>query len=416
MNSQVPTPNLPIPTRHPAQPRRVPVFELLAILLRIPKPPETEWQAMGEALQIGDPPMDDLLEWMYSEGIDTTRPLFEQALKGGIASVPDAPEPLRAFFTGCEAPPAWVDQTKLRLGERAMRLVGIDGMYAARDVPFLSGYAVSAINRTLLLTKNGQNGQTGTAQRFAETLRWALDIIDDHGMAPNGPGYRSTLHVRLIHGFVRRHVAALPEWSTEHWGVPVNQLDMAATMLGALISPVIVCVPMGVVLTPKELDAIAHVTRYTGWLMGIDERWLANGFRDSVRVLYHCLTTLYEPDDSTRRLAAPMANDPLTWHYRRAQFLRRRVAWAAHLSITSAFNGPRGMRRLGLPPYMPPWYPVLRIPINAARTGLARGLPGGTERAARSGYRRQKAFMDTLIGPSANSAIGASADYFGHAA
>jgi hypothetical protein len=405
------------PARHPAEPRRGPAaIEALAVVLRIAKPSESEWQAMGEALQIGDPPMDELLDWMYQEGISVNRPLFDQALQHGIASVPDAPEPLRAFFTRCETPPAWVDQKKLRLGERTLRLAGIDGIYAARDVPFLSGYAVSPINQTLLLTKNGQNGQTGTAQRFAETMRWALDIIHDHGMAPGGPGYRSTLHVRLIHGFVRRHVGQLPEWSAEEWGVPVNQLDMTATMLGALISPVIVCVPMGVVLTPRELDAIAHLTRYTGWLMGIDERWLANGFRDSIRILYLCLTTLYQPDDTTRQLAAPMAADPLTWHYPRAQFLRRRIAWAAHLSITSAFNGPRGMRRLGLPAYMPPWYPVLRIPINAARTGLARALPGGTDRAARSGYRQQKAFMDTLIGTSANPAIGTSANDFGHAA
>lgn len=405
------------PVRHPARPRRVPAaIEALAALLRISKPSETEWQAMGEALQIGDPPMDELLDWMYSEGVSASRPLFDQALQHGIASVPDAPEPLRAFFAHCETPPSWVDQKKLRLGERTMRLAGIDAMYAARDVPFLSGYSVSAINQTLIRTKNGQSGQTGTAQRFAETMRWALDIIDDHGMAPGGPGYRSTLQVRLIHCFVRRHVGQLSNWSTDQWGVPVNQLDMTATMLGAIISPVIVCIPMGVVLTPKELDAIAHVTRYTGWLMGIDERWLANGFRDSIRILYHCLTTLYQPDDTTRQLAAPMAADPLTWHYPQAQFLRRRIAWAVHLSITSAFNGPRGMRRLGLPAYVPPWYPILRIPINAARTGLTRALPGGTDHAARSGYLQQKQFMDTLIGPSSNSTIGTSAEDFGHAA
>ncbi len=405
-----------IPTRHPAEPRDVPLLGLLANALGIQKPSAAKWQEMGEALLIGDPPMDELLDWMYAEGISATRPLFDQARLHGIARVPDAPEPFRAFFNHCETAPSWVDQTKLRVGERAMRLGGIDAMYAARDVPFLSGYAVSAINQTLLRTKNGQNGQTGTAQRFAETMRWALDIIDDHGMAPAGPGYRSTLHVRLIHGFVRRHVGELPEWSTEQWGVPVNQLDMAATMLGALISPVIVCLPMGVVLTPKELDAVAHVARYTGWLMGIDERWLADGFRDSVRVLYHCLTTLYQPDDTTRRLAAPMAADPLSWHYPRAQFIRRRIAWAAHLSLTSAFNGPQGMRRLGLPAYMPPWYPLLRIPINAARTGLIRVLPGGTARSARIGYHQQKAFMNTLIGDTTDAAIGMSANYFGHAA
>jgi ER-bound oxygenase mpaB/B'/Rubber oxygenase, catalytic domain len=403
-----------IPGRHPARPQRVPILSTLAAVARLDEPTPSVWQEMGEALQIGDPPMDVLLHWMHQEDITVTRPLFDQALQGGIASMPDAPEPLRAFFTRVETPPAWVDQATLRLGERTMRLAGRDAIYAARDVPFLGGYAVSAINQTLLRTKNGQRGETGSAQRFAETMRWALDIIDERGMAPGGPGYRSTLHVRLIHGFVRRHVGQLPDWSTDQWGVPVNQLDMAAVMLGALISPIMVCLPMGVVATPRELDAIAHVARYAGWLIGIDERWLANGFRDSVRLLHNCLLTLYRPDDTSHRLAAPMAADPLTWHYPRAQSLRRRIAWAAHLSLTSAFTGPPGMRRLGLPAYMPPWYPLVRMPINVVRTGLVRALPGGSERAARAGYRQQRAFMNTLIGPTTNAAIGTSANYFGH--
>jgi hypothetical protein len=388
----------------------------LAAVLGISEPTSAEWQAMGQALLVGDPPMDRLLDWMHEEGINTTRPLFDQALERGVALVTDAPEPLQAFFTHYESPPAWVDQAKLRLGERTMRMAGRDAIYAARDVPFLTGYGVSGINQTLLLTKNGQEGQTGAGQRFAETMRWALDVIDENGLAPAGPGYRSTLHVRLIHGFVRRHVAQLPKWNHEQWGVPVNQLDMAATMLGALLVPVIACIPMGVVITPRELDAIAHVARYTGWLIGIEEQWLPNGFRDAIRLLYHSLTTMYQPDDTTRKLAAPMAADPLTWHYPRAQFLRRRIAWAAHLSITSGFNGPRGMRRLGLPAYMPPWYPVLRIPVNLTRTGLGRLVPGGADRIARTGYRQQKAFFNTLIGPTAEAAIGTSAHEFGHAA
>lgn len=399
-----------IPTRHRRRPARVPVLRHLAAALSISEPTPTEWQAMGQALQVGDPPMDRLLDWMCQEGISATRELFDQALAGGIDSVEDAPEPLRAFVTRYETPPAWVDQDKLRLGERTMRMAGRDAIYAARDVPFLTGYGVSGINRTLLLTKNGQNGQTGSGQRFAETMRWALDVIDVNGMAPGGPGFRSTLHVRLIHGFVRRHVVQLQEWNREQWGVPVNQLDMAATMLGALLVPIIPTIPMGVVVTPRELDAVAHVARYTGWLMGIEEQWLPEGPRDAIKLLYHSLTTMYQPDDTTRQLAAPMAADPLSWHYPRAQFLRRRIAWAAHLSITSGFNGPRGMRRLGLPAYMPPWYPVLRIPFNLTRTGLARLLPGGADRIARAGYSQQQAFIDTLIGPTANAAIGTSAD------
>ncbi|EUA35668.1 hypothetical protein I553_6308 [Mycobacterium xenopi 4042] len=43
--------------------------------------------------------------------------------------------------------------------------------------------------------------------------------------------------MRLIHALVRRHVAAMPDWRADEWGVPVNQTDMAATLVGALIAP-----------------------------------------------------------------------------------------------------------------------------------------------------------------------------------
>ena len=54
-----------------------------------------------------------------------------------------------------------------------------------------------------------------------------------------------------------------------------------------------------------------------------------------------------------------MADDPLVWHYRSMPGLRRRLARAQHLWVTSGFLGPRAMRALGLPSYVPPWYPLL---------------------------------------------------------
>ena len=63
---------------------------------------------------------------------------------------------------------------------------------------------------------------------------------------------------------------------------------------------------------------IAHLTRYVGWLIGVEDEWLPRDFRDGIRVLYHTLTALSAPDESTKQLAAPMADDPLAWHYRDA--------------------------------------------------------------------------------------------------
>jgi ER-bound oxygenase mpaB/B'/Rubber oxygenase, catalytic domain len=398
--------NVPIPSRHPDHPRAVPaIVRSFTLLLGIAKPTPKQWRRLGERLTVGDEPMDRLVDWMSSAGLEQTRALFDRALAEGIANVPEAPEPLREFFVRLETAPDWLDRDKLRRGARALRRGGADGMYIARDVALLGGYQFSGFNRTLLRTGALEKGSN---KRFAETMQWAMDVISEGGLAPLAVGYRSTIRVRLIHAFVRRHVAAMPDWRSDEWGVPVNQTDMAATLVGAIIAPPAGAIGMGIVMLPAELDAIAHLTRYVGWLIGVQDEWLPHNFRDGVRVLYHTLTALAEPDESTKQLAVPMVEDPLVWHYRRMPGLRRRIARSQHLSVTSGFLGPRAMRALGLPAYVPPWYPLLRIPVNITRSLATLTLPRGMERAAARGQREQEALLHTMIG-GVEATIGESA-------
>ncbi|MHA7666532.1 oxygenase MpaB family protein [Mycolicibacterium sp. HS_4_1] len=400
--------SLPIPARHPDGPQPVPAaISSFAAMLAIGKPDAAQWQRLGERLNVGDEPMDSLVAWMSESGMKQLRPLFNQALADGIASVPEAPEPLRRFFESLEATPDWVDHDALRIGQRTLRRGGADGMYIARDVALLGGYQFSGFNQTLLRTRALEKGSN---QRFAETMQWALDVIDDGGLDKFGSGYRSTIRVRFVHAMVRRHVPAMPDWRPEQWGLPVNQTDMAATLVGALIAPVLGGLAMGILATPAELSSVAHLTRYVGWLMGVQDEWLPRSFRDSVRILYQTSTALAVSDETTKQLSVPMASDPLAWHYRAATGFRRRLAWAQHLSVTTAFLGPRVMRTLGLPAYMPPWYPVLRIPVNGVRSIAALVLPGGSERAADRGSREQKALLHTMTGAD-QATIGASASH-----
>lgn len=397
--------NVAIPARHPDRPGAVPVMVWsLAQLLGIGKPTPAQWQSLGERLTVGDEPMDRLVDWMSSTGMAQTRPLFDRALAEGIDSVPDAPEPLREFFIQIETVPDWVDRDKLRCGARALRRGGADGMYVARDVSLLGGYQFSGFNKTLLRTGALEKGSN---KRFAETMQWALDVISEGGLDPLGAGYRSTIRVRLIHAFVRRHVGAMPDWRSDEWGLPVNQTDMAATLVGALIAPPAGAIGMGLVSSPAELDGIAHLTRYAGWLIGVQDEWLPRSFRDGIRILYHTLTALAAPDESTKQLAVPMADDPMAWHYRYLPALRRRIARAQHLSVTSGFLGPRAMQSLGLA-YVPPWYPLLRIPVNVTRSVAALALPGGMSRADTRGQREQEALLRTMIG-GAEATVGESA-------
>jgi hypothetical protein len=379
---------------------------MFAQLMGLREPTPEQWRRLGERLTVGDESMDGLVEWMSSAGMQQVRILFDRAASEGIDNVPEAPEPLREFFIGVESAPDWVDWDKVRKGQRALRRGGADGMYIARDVSLLGGYQFSGFNKTLLRTGALEKGSN---QRFAETMQWAMDVIADGGLVPCGIGYRSTLRVRLIHAFVRRHVAAMPDWRSDEWGLPVNQTDMAATLVGALIAPPAGAMGMGIVPAPGDLDAIAHLTRYVGWLIGVQDEWLPHNFRDGIRVLFHTATALSIPDDSTQQLSVPMAEDPLSWHYRGARGLRSRLAWAEHLSVTSGFLGPRAMRTLGLS-YVLPWYPLLRIPVNVGRSVAAIALPGGRDRAATRGQREQKALLRTIIGDG-EAKIGDSASH-----
>lgn len=402
-----------IPSRHPEAPLAIPpLIRAFALVVGVQPPDAHQWRRLGERLTVGDEPMDRLVDWMSTTDTSHQKALFERALVEGIDNVPAAPEPLREFFLSVETPPEWVDRDLLRKGQRALRRAGADGMYVARDVSLLGGYQFAGFNQTLLRTGALEKGSN---KRFAETLQWALDILADDGLDPQGVGYRSTLRVRLIHAFVRRHVAAMPDWRSEDWGLPVNQTDMAATLVGALIAPAVASMALGVVPVPGELDAIAHVTRYVGWLIGVQDEWLPRDFRDSIRVLYHTSTALARPDETTRQLSVPMARDPLSWNYRTLAGFRRRLAWAQHLSITSAFLGPGAMRTLGLPAYVPPWYPVLRAPVNLARSAAAIALPGGLDRAAERGRREQSALLETMIGDR-GATIGESAEHVSNVA
>ncbi|GEM30858.1 hypothetical protein NN3_18650 [Nocardia neocaledoniensis NBRC 108232] len=400
-----------VPTRHPDRPHRVPaIVGGFAAMLGVRGPDAAQWRRLGESLLVGDEPMDRLVDWMVTTGSKQTRPLFDRALAHGIAAVPEAPEPLREFFTAVETAPAWVDPETLARGAKVLLSSGADGMYFARDVAMIGGYQFSGFNKTLLRTGALEKGSN---QRWAETMQWAMDVLSEDALAPLGRGYQSTIRVRLIHGFVRRHVAAMPDWQVEDWGLPINQTDMAATLVGSFIAPTVGGLGMGLLLGPADADAVAHLVRYVGWLLGVEEQWLPHSFRDGVRVLVHTLSALADPDESTRVLAVPMSRDPLSWNYDRLPTVRRRLAYAQHLSVTGTFLGSRTMRALGLPTVIVPWYPALRIPANVVRSAT-RLLPGGLDRAAQRGARENDRFMRTLV--SSGPTVGGSAARLTHAA
>lgn len=359
------------------------------------EPTAMEWQALGEALNHGDPVADRLVEWMYHAGMQTARPLFEHALNHGIASVPDAPAPLREFFEVCERRPAWLDETLLRQGGEVVQQAGMSAYYVLRDLSLMAGYQAAGFNKTLMLT-GALKGRT--SQRVAETMKWTIGVTAIGGMARFADGFRSTVHVRLVHGMIRRRVRGLPEWDASAWGLPVNQADMAATYLGFSVVLLIGLRAMGMPVTREEGRAVMHLWCYACWLMGVDERWLRHDEQGGRKLLFQLLLTQLSPDESSRQLGRALMNETLQLPYPHLRTLRVRFERARHLSVTRLFVGARGMRALGLPATVLPWYPLLSAPSTFAWHTLHKLLPGGRARMSRIGRQAQLDMLQLHFG------------------
>lgn len=398
-----------IPSRHGAA--RSSAHQLLGRLRllvgRNADPTPEHWRRIGLALMRGDEPMDRLLDWMVAQGLKDSRALFEQALERGIGSIPDAPAPLREFFALIDRRPDWVDMPMVAEGAKVTGCGGMDYFFINRDLALMGGYQASAFNKTLLLTGALKKGPV---RRLAETVQWFLDCTEEGGMERFGIGFKSTLRVRLIHALVRRHVQKLPEWRMGEWGLPVNQIDMAATALAFPLTMLMGGRALGVIITARESQAAMHHGRYVCWLMGVEEQWQPRNEREGRRLLYQLSLSITHPDDTSVQLGQALMNEPLQRPYGRFAKLKARYHYERHLSVSSLFLGRKAMRNLGLPDNRLPWFPLLRLPRVTVRHLLSHVIPGARERLARKGRQEVIDFMSTITGAE-KAQVGAAAQH-----
>jgi hypothetical protein len=202
-----------------------------------------------------------------------------------------------------------------------------------------------------------------------------------------GRGWQLTVHVRLMHAMVNRRFLDSGSWRVEDWGLPVNQFDQAGTLALFSTSYLVSLRALGVPVTRREGAAVMHLWRYIGWLMGVDEHWLATSEARGRRNFYHAMLLSPGPDERSRVLARALAGSYLRTRFRRLRRIRQRWEYHRHLSLVALFHGRAGMAELGLPASTP-WYATVAVPANLARHGLARVVPGGRRRLRARADRR----------------------------
>ena len=233
-----------------------------------------------------------------------TMPQFRQALEHGIDSVSDAPAALREFFDAVEARPDWVDDDLLEQGARASRRIGPDGQDILAYGSLLGGYRTAAGLEPLV--RSGRLAGKDALRRVGETGAWWLGCTSPGGMARGGEGWRLSVHVRVMHGFVNHQLERADDWDWDLRGVPINAVDQAATIGTFSTSYLLHARLLGVRVSRSDARAIMHLWSYAGWLMGVEPQWLPRTEQVGRRVLYQFVSTDPGPDENGRTLAAAL--------------------------------------------------------------------------------------------------------------
>lgn len=340
-----------------------------------PEPTPAERRRHAEALTRGDQPADRLARAVRSHAVSTAQ--VRAALERGVDAIPEAPAPLREFFAHLEPRPAWVEQDLLRKGAEVCLETGLTSLDVLGDSSLMGGYRSSATTEVLVGTGRLLDGQVN--RRVGETSQWWHECVRPGGMDRFGKGWQLTVHVRLMHALVNRRFLDSGSWDVADWGLPVNQFDQAGTLALFSTSYLISLRALGVPVTKAEGEAVMHLWRYIGWLMGVEEPWLARTEAEGRRSFYHAMLLSPGPDQNSRLLARALAESHLQTRFRRLRRLRQRWEYHRHLSLVALFHGRPGMVELDLP-VSTPWYAAVAVPRNLLKHGVARVVPGGRSR------------------------------------
>ena len=258
---------------------------------------------------IADPVADTLLTNLIDMGYhagDSIK-LFDALRKNSDAVPQDAPDIVKQYFNDTAKLPDWADTSLIKRGEELFNLHGplfVVGLFCASLPACYAGKnGVQVLYSTGRL--NEKRGQIEPLQRrIAETAQFVIDVMSEGGLTdPNGRGIRTTQKIRLIHGSIRHFIAAAPSWHTvkrdaahlppEAWdttklGVPINQEDLAGTMLAFSSVAVDTVKTLGVNLNNDDEEAYFHAWRIVGHILGVQPQMMPQNIAEG-RALWQAI-------------------------------------------------------------------------------------------------------------------------------
>ncbi|KAG0240401.1 hypothetical protein BGW41_007009 [Actinomortierella wolfii] len=242
----------------------------------------------------GDPVADEALDALnIKHGQDAYAALMAYVQRPIEDQESNAP---RKFLEEVMRIPDWVDWDRI-----------------ARGQSVFCGY--NAPKFIKVMTSTGYLTGNGTKARILETAQFLFDMMRsiDYLKPGNGEAWKSIIQVRFLHSQVRRRLSRLSKahskfYNIEEHGVPINQEDMAVTILSVSTAMWrIMETRLGVHMSMEDREDYLQVWRYVGYYMGVDPVWdPARDASTSTAIMESILMHIVDPSDIGGKLTEDM--------------------------------------------------------------------------------------------------------------
>jgi hypothetical protein len=267
-------------------------------------------EEMEQFRQQSDDLADELIQNLYQ----TLQPkeigrLFQNFLSEMKDVEYDAvPEVMKAYFSTNQTYPYWIDWKKIAIAENLFLSIGPEYATALlfRSLPV--GYV--AANTVKVLTSTGYlaaDVKTGTAKRLLETTQFVIDVMGKGALKKDQRGLKSILKVRFIHAMVRYHLQK-HDWNHEKYGLPINQEDMAGTILTFGVGAIIGLERLSVKISIAEKDALVHFWSVVGHFIGVDSHLNPSTYQQGKHLYFQILERQAVQSEDGLKLTKALAN------------------------------------------------------------------------------------------------------------
>jgi hypothetical protein len=235
----------------------------------------------------GDPVADDVMKAVLKQGNANAINAVMRTLVSNDQLVPSSlPKDIQDYLAKNVALPQWADPAKIKRGQQLFETWGLQISVCLFCASLPSAYAaakgVKVLSRTARL-------ETNTRRRIMETGQFLINVLAVGSFEQQGKGFRTIQHVRLMHAAVRQlieiHASQRPGLWDPNWGLPINQEDLAGTMLSFSYVPVEPMRRLGVLVSDEDAEAYLHLWNVIGHLLGLDDDLHVRGIDDAVALV-----------------------------------------------------------------------------------------------------------------------------------